>query len=76
MNNYINIRAVEGGYTVGYSIPNPKYVAPKDGEKVMVYTPKNLNKTRVFTDKEGLMAFVSEHVGQFVVDESTEDYIY
>lgn len=76
MFNYLNIRAVEGGYTVGYSISNPAYTEPKDGEKITKYVPKNLQKTRVFADKETLLKFIAERVDQFVVDETTEDYGY
>ncbi len=60
--NSINIRALDGGFTVGYQEKNPKYVETVDGVKPAVYQPKTHYKTKVFTDKAAIVEFVKQHL--------------
>ncbi len=60
--NSINIRALDGGFTVGYQEKNPKYVEATGDAKPAIYQPKTHYKTKVFTDKNAIVEFVKQHL--------------
>jgi hypothetical protein len=77
MKNNISITAMDGGFTVRYSVDNPDYVKPTAGEKVAAYVPKTLSRTKIFTDTDAMVKFIQEHAKTLsTTDLNQDDYIW